>query len=328
MNYRTQVYHIDSSKVIGYYNSYGTSFYSKFDNVACEANECILYNFISCQIPHSFYQVNVNNSYLDINENNVVRTITMPYGNYSSSDYALTLVALLNYNNNAIQYSITYNKISNKFIIKTTTLNATATFLLLSGANSYRNISVFIGLPRTADVTISNVDTYTNMISMYDIYELRIKSDICNDEILTSDLTDKILVNIPISTQPYGIINYKDDNAMKYRIESTSITGIQIELTDNLNRSVDLNGMPFVINILLTIIKDNSKINDAREYQQRLLEYNNQKLLEATNKQNNLIQENIDKTEVIPKQISLMNTHQYKELQIIEKMLKKLKKKN
>jgi len=250
---------IDSAKVSSYYNPYKTSFlYQLSEPVTCENGESILYSLISATIPYTFYGLNIFNDTLDVKEtiNSVVqpiRTLSISHGNYDAYSFAKKLISLLN--TATIEYSIVYNKISNKFIIYTVKPNTTAEFLFSTGPNKDISCRQFLGFPE-ADVIINNEPLETNMITMNDIYHLQIKSDLGNQNVITSDSIDNILEIIPITPSPLSFIYYSPINTTKYLLSQSNLQTIKIELTDNYNRPIDLNGIPFVLNIKVEVIKN------------------------------------------------------------------------
>lgn len=316
--YNTKILHIDSNRGSNY-NAFKTAFWYQFDEISIMPDESIIYTFLNASIPYSWYATNEYNSYLDINENGNLRTIQMPYGNYSASDYALTLLAVLNYNNNAVQYTIAYNKINNKYLIS---CNSTATFLFNSGAHHLTNNAAFMGYTRDADVTINNVPILSGMVTMNDIYNVIIKANICDMDIIKADLTDKIMQIIPVSSKPYAIINYAPNNTIKFKIDTPTLSGMQIELTDDKGNQLNLNNIPYSFNIQIDVIKNPTKITNAREYADKLV----------TNTQSQPY--SIDLLPRIPttlqqipmpKPVQIMDTDEYKELMAINKLLEQYK---
>ena len=251
---------VDSSKANNYYNSYRTAFlYPLSESISVSSGESIIYSLISATIPYAFYGLNQYNYILDVKEtyNNVThptKTIYIPYGNYDAYSFAKKLTSLLNHQ--YMEYSITYNKISNKYVIYTTKNNTHAEFLFSSGPNRDKSCFIFLGFPHDADVLINNEPMETAMIIMNDIYYLQIKSDLGNQNVMTSDSIDNILEVIPITPSPLSFIYYAPHIQTKYLLSQSNLQSIRFELTDNYNRPIDLNGIPFVLNIKVEIVKN------------------------------------------------------------------------
>ena len=251
---------IDSSNLLSYYNPYKTSFlYSLSEPINCDNGESILYSLTSATIPYTFYGLNIFNDTLDVKEtyNNIVqptRTIEIPHGNYDAYSFAKKLTSLLNTQN--MEYSITYNKISNKFLIYTVKANTSAEFLFKTGPNTKTSCHSFLGLPKDVDIIINNQPLETGMITMNDIYHLQIKTDLGSQNVISSDSVDNILEIIPISPSPLSFIYYSPNTPTKYLFGQSNLQTIKVELTDNLNRPIDLNGIPYVINIKIEVVRN------------------------------------------------------------------------
>jgi len=195
---------IDSSNVSSYYNTYKTSFlYQLSESISCVNGESILYSLISATIPYSFYGLNKYNNMLDVQETisgvEIIRNISIPYGNYDAISFLKVLIQLLNTSHYI--YSIIYNKINNKFNIKINTIGVKSLFLFGTGPNKECACFAFLGLPQS-DIEIDNDYFETGMITMNDIYHLQIKTDLGSQNVITSDSVDNILQVIPIIPNP------------------------------------------------------------------------------------------------------------------------------
>jgi hypothetical protein len=258
-SFRTKILKLDSSKATRYDNEYQTACLFQFDEISCRGDESLVYSLLNASIPYSWHSVNKYNQYLDIEEkiNNVStnRIIIIPAGNYSSVELAKTLTQLLTTQNPAggLVYNITYNKINNRFLINITTPNATAIFKFGTGENANESCYKLLGCLKI-DLLINNVPFLsTNSVIMNDITFLQIKSDLGNN-IVSSSNEDNIFEIIPINTQPYSYISYAPYQPNKYLLNQSSINTVSIELVDNENRPINLNGLSFLITIKLVII--------------------------------------------------------------------------
>lgn len=312
---------IDSSNANSYYNTFKTSFlYQLSEPITCQNGESILYSLTNATIPYSFYGLHMYNNMLDVSEtiNNVVkpsRSISIPYGNYDAVTFAKTLVQLLN--TNEITYSIAYNKINNKFIIKTNTPNSKSLFLFSSGTNKEKSCYAFFGFPKE-DIEINNEPLETGMITMNDIYHLQIKSDLGSQNVITSDSIDNILEVIPITPSPLSFIFYSPQTPIKYLLGQNTLQTIKIELTDNKNRPIDLNFIPFMINIKIEVVK-NDDYDIPTGFDPRSINLDN-------NPSEQTALERIYEDPRIIDRPSPYNINDYIEYQIIQQMLKELSK--
>ena len=313
---------IDSNKATTYYNDYKTSFlYQMSEPISVESGQSILYSLISATIPYTFYGLNMYNDKLDVKEtiNNVetTRLISIPHGNYDAYSFSKVLTQLLNTNN--IGYLIAYNKINNKFSLKTTTLNTKAIFLFGTGQHKTNSCHTFLGLPKDFDFEVNNELIETQMITMNDIYHLQIKSDLGNQNVITADSVDNILEVVPITPSPLSFIYYSPHIQTKYLLSSNNLQSIKIELTDNYNRPIDLNGIPFVINIKIEMIK-NDKFDIPTGFDPRHLN------LDDNPSDQNALERIYEDPRIIDRP-SPMSIQDFVEYNIIQNMLHKLSKK-
>jgi hypothetical protein len=281
--------------------------------------ESILYSLISATIPYTFYGLNKFNDKLDVRETiagvvKPVRTISIPHGNYDAYSFAKKLTSLLN--TATIEYAITYSKISNKFIIYTVKPGTSAEFLFTSGPNKKIHCHSFLGFPDDFDVIINTQPLETGMITMNDIYHLQIKSDLGNQNVITSDSIDNILDIIPITPSPMSFIYYSPNVPTKYLLSQSNLQSVKIELTDNMNRPIDLNGIPFVINIKVEVVK-NHDINISNGYDPRTKQYD-----ELPSEETAL--ERIQANPGIIDRPNPYSSKDYIEYEIIQKMLSEL----
>ena len=267
--YKSKILKIDSSKATQYYNSQQTSFLFQLEvPISVTNSETIVYSLTNAYIPYSFYSVNINNCMLDVQETytdtlqsiplftssptTTRRFIALPHGNYSANDFMRTLLLLLN-TSNYIHYTMIYNKTNNTYTISSS-LNTNAVFLFQSGLHASQSCHTFLGLPQL-DTIINSTPFQTGCITMNDIYYFQIKSDIGSGiNFMMSDNSDGILDVVPISDQPMSFISYNPINPSKFLLLNNSLNSIKIGLTDNYNRIVDLNGIPFLLTIKIDII--------------------------------------------------------------------------
>ena len=255
--YRTKILKLDSSKARKYHNEERTAFEFQLESQISVTNaESIVYSLISAYIPFSFYSLNKNNQWLDVSETIdgavALRSVSIPEGNYSANDLSRALMASLN--TSSMTYNITYNRINNTFSISTTRPNTSAVLLFESGAHAAQSCHSFLGLP-PLDTIINSEPFQTGLITMNDIYYLQIRTDIgSSDNIQTGDGSDGLLDIIPVSDQPLHFISYTPITPSKFLLQSNTLSSINIALTDNKNRTVDLNGIPYLLTIRIDIV--------------------------------------------------------------------------
>ena len=255
--FKTKILKLDSSKARAYHNEEKTSFTFQLEQQISVTNaESIVYSLVSAYIPFSWYALNKYNQWLDVRETigsvTTSRSVSIPEGNYSAVEFARTLMALLN--TQTIKYDISYNRISNTFTIHTLLPNTSALFLFHSGTHAKLSCHGFLGLP-DSDVIINSEPFQTGLITMNEIYYLQIRTDIgASDNFVTGDGCDGLLDIVPVSDQPLHFISYNPITPSKFLLQSNTLSTINIALTDNKNRVVDLNGIPYLLTIRIDIV--------------------------------------------------------------------------
>ena len=256
MNIKTSIIKFDSANVSSYTNSYNTSFMSNFDPITCEENETMFYSLQQISIPYSFYGVNHTNQYLDIVEivsgQSFNRTVVMPAGNYSAMQYQSILLPLLNASTHVV-FTMTYSSIQNRYTIGITTQNATVHFLFETGTHSDSSNYAMLGFNKI-DIIISSSILSQNCIIMNTIQYLMLKTNLGN-HLRSSSGVDSVLEIININQQPNAYIFYQPINQTKYILNNNSLSSVFIELTDNNNNDLNLNGVHFHFTIKVEIIK-------------------------------------------------------------------------
>jgi hypothetical protein len=225
----------------------------QFDAISVEPHRCITYAIQNVSIPFSYYGCNAYNNVLDLYENNVVRTIQMPLGNYNSYQYASTLLTLLN--SASFVYTLTYNSINNKYVLS---CDHNTTLLYETGPHSHLSNHLFLGFDVDTHLTANVPVQSTHACIMTDIQYLQIQSDLGSSNIISSGNEDYLLDIIPINIQPNGYIQYSGSKT-SFQYNDQYLNQIRIKLIDDSGREVDLNGLSFLIIIRIDIIDKESK---------------------------------------------------------------------
>ena len=319
--FKTKILKLDSSKATKYYNEQKTVFEFALENpISVTSSESIVYSLISAYIPYSFYSVNANNHFLDVKENinNIItmRTIQIPNGNYSAVEYSRLLMSLLN--TATISYSIVYNKNNNTFTISTVAASTSSIFLFETGPNHINSCHSFVGFPKL-DTVINHDNFQSGMINMNDLYYFQIHTDIgSSNNLLTSDNTDGLLDIVPCSDSPLNFISYNPINPSKFLLHSNTLNNIRIGLTDNMNRVIDLNGIPYLLTIRIDIV-------DSEEHKIAVAQGREQLDLNSNKTNLEIFMRNPEMVNKVTPQNPL-NLSDMIEYQLVKNMLKKIKK--
>lgn len=271
---QTKILYLDSAgDEILFNNSTLTSYSCNFDSGIIQSDQYndLYYSLINYQIPYSFYGVNSYNNVLDISEQITnggavnTRVITIPLGNFNAYEYATILLALMNANN-TMQYTLAYQKHINRYLITLTT-GYRSVLLFHSGNNNTINNHLFMGFDGNSDITMSyNTPMYsTQCVVMSDITQIYIKCNVSSINIISSNKTDQLLAIIPINGQPFSYLSNQVIDAPKFRLQFNNLNNIQIALSDQLNRPLDLNGLSFQLTIRFDMLEHNrAQIDDPR----------------------------------------------------------------
>lgn len=172
-----------------------------------------------------------------------VQTITLPYANYNIT----TLIAKLKQLMDA-GFNITYNSSTNKLNITHTT----NTFWVVTGTTC----TELIGLNEIFPSTESNNWLSDVSINLFTIRNIQVSSSnfIMNNICSATPNKASIITSIPITVNMGSIINYRNINNISSLIhEITNISDLHIQLLDQDGDLLDLNGLHWSINLLLTI---------------------------------------------------------------------------
>lgn len=217
-------------------------------------------------IPYSFYNIDDNNNNLVLfselptstgGSYNVSNTFNIRKGNYNSSQ-------LVNYMNQQfstntintdpsynITFSISYDIITNKVTIS-------SSFNFYFGQES--TCLELFGFSKTdiynSVINSNQVITSTNCVNLLSKSCICIHSNLLTGNISTNPAVfdNTILTQIPVSTPPYSLITFSNQNARSCLYTNT-ISYINIKLTDQDNKILNLNGCHWSMTLELTVVK-------------------------------------------------------------------------
>lgn len=202
-------------------------------------------SLIHCNIPYSFYNIDTNNNVLiySINGGSLLSFEITP-GNY-------TVKQLLTYlNTNLINFTVTYNQITNKFTFVNSLYNfyfdKSSTCLDLLGFYTDTNLY---------NTSILKQLTSAKCIDLASHKILNINVDIPTGSINMSNHSDmSIFASIPITTGPFSLINYINVSNHQICLFKNTLNSINIRITDQDNTTLNLHGchwnMTFQINVI------------------------------------------------------------------------------
>ena len=203
----------------------------------------IYLSVVSCLIPFSFYNINDNNNKLVYSfDGSTMYNVTFPIGNYNINELVKYLKSVMT--NFTIIYSNLQNKISFQHVSNDFMFMSSSSCLSVLGFNDNTTIiSSYKTLTSSSCVDLyitKYIQVNSNLIT-YNINKLQ-RNNYC------------ILCSIPVSNQPFSLIEYINRTNFKTNLFVNKIRRIQIKLTDENGNILNLNGCHYVMTLQLHVV--------------------------------------------------------------------------
>tara|TARA_R110002049_G_scaffold190139_3_gene358778 strand:+ start:5145 stop:6062 length:918 start_codon:yes stop_codon:yes gene_type:complete len=228
----------------------------------------LLVSLHTATIPYSFYNVNVNVNdkiYYDIAGSNKVLQLTA--GNYSATGLASVVkahiesfgaTAIITYSRETLRYNFTISGVASfnfNFDNKTNSAND-----LLGLYDVDKNIPIGVATPSEKAVDLND-----SIHGLYIRQNIATKGCLDNEEGTFSN----ILARLPITTNAGGIIFFTPASHDHETMVSVPVVQtIGIKLTDDRNRSIDLNGLNWQMSLKISYIhKEVLRAGQPRRYE-------------------------------------------------------------
>ena len=228
----------------------------------------LLVSLHTATIPYSFYNVNVNVNdkiYYDIAGSNKVLQLTA--GNYSATGLASVVkahiesfgaTAIITYSRETLRYNFTISGVASfnfNFDNKTNSAND-----LLGLYDVDKNIPIGVATPSEKAVDLND-----SIHGLYIRQNIATKGCLDNEEGTFSN----ILARLPITTNAGGIIFFTPASHDHETMVSVPVVQtIGIKLTDDRNRSIDLNGLNWQMSLKISYIhKEVLREKQPRRYE-------------------------------------------------------------
>jgi len=220
-------------------------FYIPSGSILAESQEHIYISVQTAVFPYTFYNINEHNNKLryDVAPYSIIHTLLVPIGNYTIKD----LVSYLN--SNMENFNVSYDRIYNKL-----------TFTNLSSTNFrfYPESKIYGVFGFTKGLTYYSSDGIlesSNAVNLYSIQYINVKLNINTNNITKYNTNDRnIICSIPVNVNPYGVINYKNDNNFMVNTFRNELTEIIIQFTDQNGYDINFNGVQWSLVLQLDII--------------------------------------------------------------------------
>ena len=202
------------------------------DNIICS-----YLSIKNCEIPHSFYLINESNNILCLSVLGVDTIYTLTQGNYNINNFMNALSALLGSN-----YSLSFNSITYKITIS----NSVNFFVILYEKTT---MNKFLGISNTENTSCilqSGVYSITSpyVVNFLPTQKIHLRSsNLKVDSYNNYDKSNDVFLSIQNSTLFGQGIYFNNNTNLKYLIDIKNLSTIDIRITDDKYRLLDLNNV-------------------------------------------------------------------------------------
>lgn len=195
-------------------------------------------------IPYSFYNVNETNDKLNYVLNEITYNIEIEHANYNIT----TLIQYLTLNMDS-GFTISYNSSTNKI----TFTHSTYEFTFLDSSTCQELLGFIENVSYSSDSLILRSVIGINFFTIRNI-QIASSNFILNNINTATPNKASIITSIPVNCNMGGIINYNNINNISSLVhEITNINNLHIQILDQDGDLLNLNGLHWSINLLLTI---------------------------------------------------------------------------
>ena len=234
--------HLSSKNATSYNNNLTSDCNFTLPMIEVPSQHYLYMSVIHAVIPYSFYQIDSTNNVLLYSINSFNYQLIIAPGNYNIRQLSSFLT------NNMTGFTITYNSISNKLNFVHT--SSEFTFSLLSTCLN------LIGVKSPFNTSVNNILISHQNIDIMPHKCLCISSNLVSSSINISSQSELgVLISLPIIESPFSIITYRGDTLHQQCLYKNAFSTIQIRLTDQNGKPLDLNGIHWAITLQLNVIK-------------------------------------------------------------------------
>lgn len=219
-------------------------------------NKCINWRVVSCTIPFSWYAIPVQA--FSVVEGVFNTVVPFPAGSYTATEMANALQTALNASGAAGTFTVTYHRPTGKF-----TVSSTVAFTFdwdlgnpLPANEAYKNVGVALGFISETDHTIPAQNPnqtsrfVANLSGTTNVY---IKSSRFQNSY--SSYFNLLKVNVIQSTPVTGNFGdwlvWQNNTDMFYSLEGIMLETFDIQLVDDHNMPIDLNGRDWEFTLMI-----------------------------------------------------------------------------
>lgn len=207
------------------------------------------YVFMSLQqavIPYSFYSINPSNNFMHVEDASTNSyTFTVEPGNYNITQMIQAILAEMGGG-----WTITYSSITNKITI-TNTGGVAFTIKSDSTLTHTLGFDEFVDIPSVGPTLVSPYGINLNQIRAINV---EIANVPCSTINTAQPLNQNIIATIPVTTAPFGMIFYSNDNNFRVNMYLSHINKLHVRLLDNLGRLINMNNVNWQMTLQIDIV--------------------------------------------------------------------------
>lgn len=217
-------------------------------------------------VPFSFNQLNATNNVLYGSCNMVGFSITLDEGNYDIKTLCAAVVAAVNTKAAAaaggpVSLKLLYTKATGKVTASLLTSPGTLTLLFSSNVQLMRMMGFETNVYVTTTGGGAVSQTSDIKVNVNPVSYLFLRSSSLNqpegsrEALLSKGETTDILLDVPVQVSPGAIISWVNPEVGAVRLVNRDVSEVALYLSTNLNFSVDLGGVSWVVSLLFTEVQ-------------------------------------------------------------------------
>jgi len=256
MSTETIQIHLNSRYATSYNDSTLSDCNFSLPVIEIQSQHTIMLSVQHAVIPYSFYNINENNNKITLQEivvdvngspiDTINNTLYIQYGNYNAYQLASYLTSIFS----GGRMTVTYNIIQNKF----TFVNSTYNFKFIAAFSTALEL---LGLSEYDLYNTSALKSYTsiNLVNLATVRCICLATNLstgCINNNLQNE--SNILCSIPVDSQPYSVITFKNMANFKVNLHTNVFNTITIKLVDDSGNPINLNRQYFSLTLQLDIV--------------------------------------------------------------------------
>ena len=199
---------------------------------------------VHAEVPNSFYIVNYTNNQFVLDG----ITYTLTRGNYNVNTFMTMLLSIIPAN-----FSITYSNIITKFTMTKST--GSFTINAASTASTINNV-MGLGSSNLTSSLVGGIQTIIlpNVCNFIPLQRINFRSTLFNFGCYNSvDNSSDIFLPLQNNAGQNSIINYVNQSQTKFLIQTRNITSFVINVTDDLGKFINFNGVDWLMTLQIDI---------------------------------------------------------------------------